>query len=88
MNRILVIDDDEDIATLLRRFLSKNGYEVETASSGTDGEKLVEIVKPDLILCDYQLGDMDAATLLPRIKEKNPDVPVLVITGYSDIKKV
>ncbi len=86
MKRILVIDDDKDITALLQRFLSKNGYEVQTAWSGTEGlEKLVDF-KPDLVMSDYRLDDMNGAELLTKIKDINVQVPVLIITGYSDLK--
>lgn len=84
--RILVIDDDTDICLLLRRFLSKNGYDVAIAHDGTTGLATLETFTPDLVLTDFRLGDMDGATILLKIKEKLPHVPVLIITGYSDIK--
>lgn len=84
--RILVIDDDTDICLLLRRFLSKNGFEVAVAHNGATGLTVLEDFHPDLVLTDFKLGDMDGATILTRIKEKFPHLPVLIITGYSDIK--
>jgi two-component system response regulator HydG len=86
MNRILVIDDDNDINILLKKFLTKHGYEVETTYSGSEGEKLLNTFKPDLIMSDYRLDDMDGEVLLTKIKEKNPDVPVIIMTGYSDLR--
>ena len=86
MNRILVIDDDNDINILLKKFLTKHGYEVETTYSGSEGEKLLSTFKPDLILSDYRLDDMDGEVLLTKIKEKNPDIPVIIMTGYSDLR--
>lgn len=84
--RILIIDDDTDICLLLRRFLGKNGYDVAIAHDGTTGLATLETFMPDLVLTDFRLGDMDGATILVNIKEKLPHVPVLIITGYSDIK--
>ncbi|MEZ4900970.1 MAG: sigma-54 dependent transcriptional regulator [Spirosomataceae bacterium] len=84
--RILVIDDDTDICLLLRRFLSKNGYDIAIAHSGTEGVATLEVFKPDLVLTDFRLGDMDGVQILSHIKEKFSHVPVLIITGYSDIK--
>jgi len=86
MSRIIVIDDDHDIATLLKRFLTKNGYEVETAFNGAQGEKLLDTFKPDLVMCDYRLDDMEGSVLLMKIKERNPNLPVIIITGYSDLR--
>lgn len=86
MTRILVIDDDNDITILLKKFLTKHGYEVETTYSGSEGEKLLSSFNPDLIMSDYRLDDMDGEVLLKKIKEKNPDVPVIIMTGYSDLR--
>lgn len=86
MSRILVIDDDHDIVALLKRFLTKNGYEVETAFNGAQGEKLLDTFRPDLVMCDYRLDDMEGSVLLLKIKERNPNLPVIIITGYSDLR--
>lgn len=86
MQKILVIDDDPDICLLLKRFLSKNNFEVEIAANGKAGLDKLEAFRPDLVMTDFRLGDIDGGELLVRIKEKFPQVPVLVITGYSDIK--
>lgn len=84
--RILVIDDDTDICLLLRRFLTKNGYEVAIAHTGGDGLAMLDTFCPDLVLTDFKLGDIDGVTILSRIKSKLPHVVVIIITGYSDIK--
>jgi two-component system response regulator HydG len=86
MQRILVIDDDTDICLLLRRFLTKNNYEVAIAHDGNSGLTLLQEFRPALVMTDFRLGDMDGGTILSKIKEKFPFVPVLIITGYSDIK--
>ncbi|UBM60653.1 sigma-54 dependent transcriptional regulator [Marinilongibacter aquaticus] len=86
MNKVLVIDDDKDICLLMNRFLSKNGYKVETALSGISGLKKVSDFKPDLLLTDFKLGDIDGTEVLKKAKEMMPELPVIVITGYSDIK--
>ncbi len=84
--RILVIDDDTDICLLLRRFLTKNGYEVAIAHTGEEGLATLDTFRPDLVLTDFKLGDIDGVTILSRIKAKLPHVVVIIITGYSDIK--
>ena len=84
--KILVIDDDTDICLLLRRFLTKNGFEVAIAHNGVTGLATLDDFRPDLVLTDFKLGDMDGVTILTQIKEKFSYVPVLIITGYSDIK--
>ncbi|MFN8310769.1 MAG: sigma-54 dependent transcriptional regulator [Chitinophagales bacterium] len=86
MEKILVIDDDETIVQLLKRFLTKNNYEVETASSGKEGLQKLQHFQPNLIMSDYRLGDMEGSDLLVKIREVSPFVPVIVITGYSDLR--
>lgn len=86
MHKILVIDDDMDICHLLKRFLSKNNYEVMTAHNGESGLKLLDEHQPDLVMTDFRLGDMDGSEVITAIKSRMPRVPILVITGYSDIR--
>lgn len=85
-NKILIIDDDLDLCTLLGRFLTKNGFETEMAHSGHKGIAKFSASKHDLVICDYRLGDMDGINVLKSLRSENPSVKVLMITGYSDIK--
>src|SRR5215217_866333 len=86
MQRILIIDDDRDMCLLLKRFLSRHGFEVLESYSGKKALELLETVEPDLVMCDFRLEDMEVNILLGKIKEKYPHLPVIIITGYSDIK--
>ncbi|MDB5245701.1 MAG: sigma-54-dependent Fis family transcriptional regulator [Segetibacter sp.] len=86
MSKILVIDDDVDMCLLLKRFLSKNGYEVTLAHNGKKALEELENAEPNLVLCDFRLEDIDGKELLVKIKEKYPRTPVIIVTGYSDIK--
>ncbi len=84
--RILIIDDDIDMCILLNRFLSRNGYETDTAASASKGIAKFKEFGFDIVLCDYRLGDTNGKDVLKAIKEINPSTIVLIITGYSDIK--
>lgn len=86
MEKILIIDDDKDLCFVLKRFLSKHGFEVLEATSGRAALEILDSVEPNLILCDFRLEDMSGSSILRKIKEKNPSVPVIIITGYSNIK--
>ena len=86
MNKILIIDDDMDMCLLLERFFKRNQFEVKLTHSGKKGLEELERNPPDAILCDFRLGDTDGKELLIRIKQINPEVPVIIITGYSEIK--
>ncbi len=84
---ILIIDDDTDMCALLTRFLTRNGYVVDSAHSGNKGLEKFKAGKFDIVLCDYRLGDKkDGKDILIEIKQQNPETIVLIITGYSDIK--
>ncbi|HEY0742967.1 MAG TPA: sigma-54 dependent transcriptional regulator [Chryseosolibacter sp.] len=86
MEKILIIDDDKDLCFVLKRFLSKHGFEVIEATSGRAALEILDSVEPNLILCDFRLEDMSGSSILRKIKEKIPTVPVIIITGYSNIK--
>jgi two-component system response regulator HydG len=86
MSKLLIIEDDIDMGVLLKRFLTKNGYEVETATTGKAGVAAFSADHPDLVLCDYRLGDMEGAEVLKRVKDIEPSVPFIIMTGYSDIR--
>ncbi|OJW81275.1 MAG: sigma-54-dependent Fis family transcriptional regulator [Bacteroidetes bacterium 46-16] len=86
MSKILVIDDDNDMCLLLNRFLERNGYDVATVNSGKSAIDWMKKNKPDLALCDFRLEDMTGAELLGKIKEMHSETPVIIITGYSDVK--
>lgn len=86
MAKILIIEDDLDTSALLNRFLSKNGYEVVAANTGSKGIGLVDTEKPDVVLCDYRLGDMDGRQILEHINQSESNAKLIFITGYSDVK--
>jgi two-component system response regulator HydG len=86
MKKILVIDDDRDICLLLNRFLTRRGYEVIEMYTGKKALAWLDANQPKLVLCDYRLGDMDAMEMLTSIKNKYADLPVIIITGYSDMR--
>src|SRR5690606_37128348 len=86
MAKILIIDDEKDLCLVLSRFLSKHGYEVMEAHKGKKALEIVNESNPDLILCDFMLEDMDGTTVLKAIKEINTATPVIIITGFSNIK--
>ncbi len=86
MKRILIIDDDRDMCNLLERYLQRKGFETESVYTGTCGISLFREKKFDMVLCDFRLGDMEGREVLVDMKKFNAAVPVIIITGYSDIK--
>lgn len=86
-SKILIIDDDVDICTLLKRFLERKEYEVITAFKGEEGVQKALETNVDLILTDFRLPDKDGLSIIKDIKAKKPQVPIIVITGYSDVNQ-
>src|SRR4051812_24043242 len=86
MKKILIIDDEVNVAQLLSKFLTRNGFDVSTASSGTSGLEYLKNGEFNLVLCDFRLEDTDGREMLKKIKKHYPQTGVIIITGYSDIK--
>lgn len=86
MLTILVIDDDKDLCLTLTNFLTKHDYQVQIAYKGEDGLQILRNHHIDLILCDYRLPDCTGVELLQKIKVLSPTVPVVIITGYADVR--
>jgi DNA-binding NtrC family response regulator len=83
--RILVVDDEPAVRFGLRDFLETHGYEVHEAESCRQALEVFAAVNPDAALIDYRLGDGDALTLLPRLREIDPNVPLIVLTAHGSI---
>ena len=83
--RILVIDDQPAVRFGLRDFLETHGYEVHEADSCRTSIDTFLAVKPDAAIVDYRLPDGDALALLPRLREIDPGVPLIVLTGHGSI---
>jgi two-component system response regulator HydG len=86
MQRILIVDDDKDLCFLLDRFMTRKGYDVCICYSGQQAIEELERTEPDLLISDLGLGDIDGITLLNKSKEMYPGLPVIIITGFSDIR--
>lgn len=85
--RVLVIDDDERLLALARLSLSKNGIEVETASTASEGFEAIESSPPDLVILDVVMPDLLGWEILRRLRETS-QVPVMLLSGRdSDVDK-
>ncbi len=81
--KILVIDDEQNIINLLTAYLSKEGYEVYTAMDGPGGLKSARAFKPDLIVLDVMLPDMDGIEVLTQLRRES-EVYVIMLTAKSE----
>ena len=86
MSKILVIDDNHDVCLLLKRFLTKNKFEVDVAHTGKAGLALLKKTAFDVVLCDFRLPDRDGLEMIQSIKILSPNVEIIIITGYSEVK--
>src|SRR4051794_40552634 len=87
MSKILVIDDDLTTCNLLNKFLSKHGFTVITTTTSKKAiEYLNEIHDFDVVLCDLRLENGDGKDILLRSNELYPTLPVIIITGFNDLK--
>jgi len=86
MNKILVVDDDVTFCLMLETFLNKQGYKVEQSFSFNDAIKKLKAFKPDIVLTDLRLPENDGIEVLKAVKLQSPQVPVVLMTGYADIR--
>lgn len=85
MPKILVIDDEKSIRGTLKEILEYENYHVEEAADGAEGLLKAEKEKYDIVLCDIKMPKMDGIEVLEKLHEKNPDLPVVMISGHGNI---
>ena len=83
--QILVIDDDPTVLELVKLNLTYEGYEVTTADTGEKGLKLAEGNRFDLILTDLHLPDLDGIEIVKKVKERAPEIEIIMISGLGTI---
>ena len=85
MKKILIVEDNEKNMYLISFILKKNGYEVIEATSGEQSVELAIKQKPDLILMDIQLTDMDGLEATKRIRgsEADHEIPIIALTSHA-----
>lgn len=82
---ILTIDDEENIRDSFRLFLEDFEYDVIEARNGREGIEKIEQEKPDLVLCDLRMPDVDGLEVLQFIKDQNLETPIIVVSGTGVI---
>ncbi len=85
MNSILIIEDDLTLSLMLKTWLSKKEFVVGTVLNVTDAKKRIIEAQPEIVLLDLRLPDGSGISLLKWVKEKYPDIIVIMMTGYADI---
>ncbi len=86
--KILVVDDDPDIRTVLQALLESKGYQVVTASDGKEGLNALKEEKPNLMILDLLMSEMDGFTVMTKLKDprwsKYANIPIMVLTSVRE----
>lgn len=84
--RVLVVDDEAPLADLLTLALRYEGWEVRTAADGAEAATAARDFRPDAVVLDMMLPDVDGLTVLGRLRRAQPDVPVLFLTAKDSVE--
>lgn len=88
--KILIVDDNEDFSKLLEVKLTAEGYEVVTAPNGLEGFEKAKAQKPQLILLDIKMPQMDGFTFVRSLKKEDAikDIPVIMLTDFEPMREL
>src|SRR4026208_582428 len=84
MTKILIVDDEETIRLALRKFLRSRGYEVEIAGSGDQAMECLDKDSFSLMLCDVRVAGMGGVQVVPRARQKDRDLAIIMLTAVND----
>jgi len=84
--RILVVDDEPEVRQLMEHFLTERGYEVRLAENGRLGLLALDTFRPDVVLLDMHMPEMDGLETLKRIAAREPSLPVIMVTVNDDVE--
>src|ERR1043166_7627610 len=84
MSKIFVVDDESAIRNLCYELFTKDGHEVITLARGNEALGMIKPQKPDLVLLDINIPGEDGLSLLKKMREANPSLPVAIFSGAVD----
>lgn len=82
--RVLVVDDEEMVRSIVTQLLTLNDHNVDRASSGAEALSMFDDNEYDIVFTDFGMPEMTGAELAQRLHEKSPDLPIILLTGYTD----
>ncbi len=85
---ILVVDDEENFLTLLKWYLTQQGYDVYTASSADEAYGILQERSINIVLLDIKLGGRDGLSLLEQVNDQSPGVKVVMMTAYPTVSSI
>ncbi|KAA0565952.1 MULTISPECIES: response regulator [Bacillaceae] len=86
--KILIVDDQFGIRILLNEVLQKEGYQTFQAANGIQALEIVDQHSPDLVLLDMKIPGMDGIEILKRMKQKDADIRVIIMTAYGELDMI
>ena len=84
MSKLLIVDDEMDIREFARNFFKKRGVQVFTASGGNEAFEIIANEKPDLVLLDVRMEELNGVELLKRLRAKGDNTHVIMVSGVED----
>ncbi len=78
---VLIVDDEPDTLELVKLVLERGGFKTVSAASGIEALREVDVSKPDIVLLDIMMPDMDGWEVFRKIKEKNSTLPIAILTA-------
>ncbi len=87
MKRILLVDDEENIQIVYREEFEDDGYEVISAMNGMEGLEKFSANRPDIVILDIQMPEMNGIEVLRKMKMLDPSVPVILSSAYQEFKR-
>ncbi|MEM1035048.1 MAG: sigma-54 dependent transcriptional regulator [Myxococcota bacterium] len=84
--RVLVVDDEEAARRGLEKLLALDDYRVRTAADGEEALDVAAEFSPDVVVTDLKMPNMDGQRLLEHLRERDPDLPVIVVTAFGDVQ--
>src|SRR5262245_3847147 len=84
-SKVLIIDDEAGVRFGIREFLETHGYKADDTNCCQGAEDMFRTIRPDAAIIDYLLPDGTALDLLPRLKEIDPAIPLIILTGHGSI---
>lgn len=84
--KVLIVDDDRDIVTIVSTILSGRGWDIKAAYNGREALEAVTASKPDIILLDIMMPEMNGIEVLKRIKKIDTDARIIMITAFGDVE--
>ena len=88
LKKILIVEDDKELREYLRDFLRNNNYSIDLVTDGASALNYTKNVRPDLVVLDLGLPDVDGKTVCVEIKKNHPDLPILMLTARSSTNDV